>query len=237
MIPFSLLAQEVSFEQAIKAQESGKYQESINIYNQLIDNNTISESVFLNGALAASKNEDYVAAIIFVEKGLRQYPNSTKLLQNQKVINRILDSDILPIEEFFLVKLWKTIYTLLSSGVWSILMIICIIAMLILISIRWFEWYSMRKGVVSKLLITCGIVAIISLASASAMNTYEQSQDVGIVLHASTLKSGPEDRSESKLEIQAGEKVMILDQIGEWCKISLSNKQIGWLNKKNLETI
>ena len=51
------------------------------------------------------------------------------------------------------------------------------------------------------------------------------------------LKEGPDLRSETKLTLQPGEKVLIIDSIGEWNKVSLSNKQLGWIADSGITKI
>jgi uncharacterized protein YgiM (DUF1202 family) len=51
------------------------------------------------------------------------------------------------------------------------------------------------------------------------------------------LKSGPDDASTDILKIHEGLKVNLLDKIGEWHKVKLSNGEEGWLPEGVLEEI
>lgn len=240
LIPHSLIAQEASkdlFAQAIKAQQSKNYTKAIDYYNQLLSEEQFSEELFLNAARAAHDNQDYVTAIVFVEKGLRIYPSSIDLKHNRSVINDFLDSDIQAIDEFFLVKSWARIYQIFSSGVWAFFSILLLTLFLVLLSICLFNWYDLEEKLAIRSMIICGILIVITMAATSSRYEFETVKDIAILIKDTNLKSGPEDRSETRISLKAGEKLIIQDQIGDWYKVSLRNSQIGWVELKSLELI
>ena len=73
---------------------------------------------------------------------------------------------------------------------------------------------------------------------ARSQASFEQHSRLAIVLENTIeVKNGPDAQSTAVIEIHEGLKVELLDQIGEWYKVKLSNGDQGWLPMNSLEEI
>jgi len=80
---------------------------------------------------------------------------------------------------------------------------------------------------------------LVGLAWLAGNSAYTQlhSTDQGIAIAVTTLRSGADERAESIEDISEGVKVNILDTIGDWYKVSLMNKEQGWIHAAQVEII
>ena len=73
---------------------------------------------------------------------------------------------------------------------------------------------------------------------ANSQANFEKNSQLAIVLDKKIeLKNGPDKESSAVLEIHEGLKITLLDQIGDWYKVKLSNGDQGWLPVGSFEEI
>ena len=52
-----------------------------------------------------------------------------------------------------------------------------------------------------------------------------------------TVKSSPDEKGSDKFVIHEGTKVILLDELNNWVKISIANGSNGWVEKQCFEII
>lgn len=223
--------------EAITLQGQGEYPKSLEIYNEILTEGFQSEYLYLNASKAAYDMGALPKARLYIEQGLKVYPKNAELKYNQRVLIEELDSNLRIVDDFFLLRIWKTIYLCFSASGWAIIMILGLVALIGLVAAQWFKKGLVPDKIHNYAKWVFGFIIILSFVSAGFKYQQETQVEAAIVMQSTDLKDGPDNRSESKVELRAGEKVEILDSIGVWCKVSLSNKQLGWLSKEVLTEI
>ena len=92
----------------------------------------------------------------------------------------------------------------------------------------------------SKILPTGGVIlslTIVTFLLGLSRKHHLQRTDTAVILEKTPLKLGADEISESVSNLQAGYKVILLDQIGDWYKVSKLDKEQGWIQKKSFEII
>ena len=65
-----------------------------------------------------------------------------------------------------------------------------------------------------------------------------ESQDGAIVVNpVSSVKSSPNNTGKSLFIIHEGTKVTVLEELGQWSKVELSDGRQGWIVKRDIEII
>ncbi len=222
------------FTQGNEAYEAGKYNEAIEIYTTLIDEGLVSEVLFLNLGNAHFKKGELPLARLFFEKGLKENASHRALKNNLALVIDKIDSDIGVIDDIFFISWWRKWIGLLSATTWFLLFIIF---SLVVATLLWIKLFNVSAAKILKpkwLFYLITLFAIVLLLSSIGRHHMEVHVKQCIVTESLFLKSGPDDRSENVRDINAGEKVRVIDSIGDWQKVVLRNKSTGWISGDSL---
>jgi len=218
--------------------KSKSFEEAINHYEKILDSGDHSLALYNNLGSTYYEKGDYPHAVLYFEKGLKISPFNKSILHNLSLAKEQLDNDIVEIPEFFLSRVWKYLYTRLSSNTWFILSLITLFGSVYALSIWLLDSVRARKKkgfvVGIALLILGGLMFFLSSSQAN----FQYRSQTAIVLESSIpLKSAPEEANEAIQVLDPGVKLFILDRIGDYNKVRLENGQEGWVLKGGYETI
>ncbi len=211
---------------------------SIQQYEKIIEGGNHSVALYNNLGSAHYEKGDYAHAVLYFEKGLKLSPFNKSILHNLNLTREQLDNDIVPIPEFFLARLWKYFFSLLSSNVWLMLSLLTLCMCVYAFGIWLLHAVRSRKKkgfIAGSCLLVLGIVMFFLSKSQAS---FQHQSRTGIVLaSAIPLKSAPEEANEPIMILEPGVKLYIIDEIGEYEKVKLENGQIGWVSKEGYEPI
>lgn len=216
--------------EASAAYEAKSYDDAIKQYDQVLKKGEHSIALYNNLGSAHYQKGDFAFAVLYFEKGLKLDPFNKSILYNLNLAKEALDNDIVKIPEFFLSRIWKYIYSRLSSNSWFILSLLSLFACVYALGL-WLlrtERKIKKKGFVAGLGLF--VLAVFTFFLSQSRAGFQFNNNTGIVLPAETsLKSAPEEANEPIMTLEPGVKLFILDQIGEYKKVKLENGQIGWV--------
>ncbi len=212
------------------------YDKAISLYHGIIEGDLESASLFANLSQAYFKKGDFAQARLYIERALKLSPRNKDFNANRDVIEYSIASDVSTIDDFFLMRWWQAWRILFGSALWALLGFVGLLISLfslykVLLAKEDRKSFYIRMGVIA---LVCSFLFIMT---AHSRYLWDKSQSEAVVMNALTLKSGPDDRSDDLRSIVPGEKVKVIDQIGEWNKVSLKNKSLGWIQTKNLSII
>lgn len=217
-------------DEAKAAYEVKSYDEAIDQYEQILNTGEHSVSVYNNLGSSHYQKGDFAYAVLYFEKGLKLDPFNKSILFNLGLAKEALDNDIVKIPEFFLSRIWKYIYSRLSSNSWFILSLLSLFACVYALGL-WLlkaDRQTKKRGFIAGMgLLT---LAILTFFLSQSRANFQYERNTAIVLPADTpLKSAPEEANDPIMTLEPGVKLFILDQIGEYKKVKLENGQIGWV--------
>lgn len=215
---------------------AGKVDEAISKYEALPAHE--SADIYYNlGQLYHQKNNIAKAALNY-ERALKIKANHQQASNNLSLIREETDLDIIPVEEMFLIRWWKNIAGMLSANVWAMLSILAAAFLIFMLYCWW-----MPQGYMSKKRAFIGTVAtplvlLLCLALGRTAQQLQYNQDYAIVMQNDyDMHEGADDRSPISKDIMEGTKVNVLDQIGEWLKVTTADTDTGWLKASEVERI
>jgi len=240
LLPSCLLANtsQSLFEQANEAYTKGRYQQAIEQYETIFNEGLTSNELYYNLGNAYYKTNQIGKAILNFERALVVAPSDEDAAYNLALLNEQLSDDLDVIRDFFLTQWWQEFYTTFSSTTWSYLTILSLWLGFAGMSLWLLATTRSRKkqGFIGGLFFL--LVALLLFFAAKSKGSRELHSQQAIVMTKSIeLLNGPDTQSTSLLTIHEGLKVELLDEIGEWWKVKLSNGEQGWLLKENLEEI
>lgn len=176
-------------------------------------------------------------AVLFYERSLKLDPRNSR---NQGALAQVrseLPVKITKIPDFILWRFYQGTMNFMSSKAWGLFQL----AVFCLILIFLYKWLFVRPFSKAYLnWITLSGLMTLMLLSFVFMNARLQAEKGGLTavsMEHQEVYQAADERSETIVSIGPGNKVYILDTIGEWLKIQLEDRDIGWIKSKYISTI
>ncbi len=237
MMSFSAYGQE-PLTKANEAYAQEDYATAIQLYEQVAQEKGVSSDLHYNLGNAYYKSREYAEAILNYERALLLNPSHEDARFNLEMANAHIVDKIETIDRFFLSVWLDTFRDMLSSNSWAI---IGIVAFLLFIAGAYLYIFSHMVWV-KKLGFFGGIVILlISIAAncfAWGLNRKAQARNEAIVFAATvSAKSTPAESGTDLFVLHEGTKVSVLDRVGNWMEVKLSDGNRGWLPASTIEII
>lgn len=226
------------FKKANGLYSSGRYQEAIKIYQQVIENGNESVSLYYNLGNAYFKANDIPSAILFYEKALKLSPTDNDIRFNLNVANTRIVDKIEPVPEFFIRTWINSLVNMLSVDNWARLLIGIFILFFVLVSVYLLSrTKSLRRIAFWAAVFVLIIFLITGLIGVYKYNLIKNNKEAIVFTPTVTIKSSPTQTSVDLFIIHEGTKVKILDKVGDWFEIRIANGSVGWLHKEDVKGI
>ncbi len=216
----------------------GKYQESIDSYQQVMKNGMEASELFFNLGNAYFKSGEVPSAILYYEKALRIAPKDEDILYNLEVSNGLITDKIDEVPVLFYNR-WKTsIYNWFSPNGWAILASILFVIVLVSTAI----FYLANTIAIRKFAFILGVI-LLSLDIFSFAFAYQKYRDFtqlreAIVFEPTlNVNSSPDTNSKEIFVIHEGTKVEILDSLDDWYRVKIANGSDGWVKRQFVKEI
>lgn len=191
----------------------------------------------MNLGYAYYQKGDLANAILYYEKALKLEPRDKDVLNSIAQIRAGLSVQVSDIPDFILLRAYRWVSNLMSATTWSILQLImgglflCGLYIVLLkdLSIKKAYSWSLLAGLLAFSLV-CGLMSYHS-------QLVERGGDQAISMEDQELYKAADDRSESVVTIGPGNKLFLLDVIGDWYKVQLRDKDTGWVKKEKVSLI
>lgn len=225
-------------EQANEAYAAKKYDKAIQRYQQLLEQSGPSEVVFYNLGNSYYRKGELGKAVLFYEKALLLDPDDEDILHNLKVAKASSKDELEELPEFFLSRWWNNLRLLMSTTAWSILGLILLWLGIggIILWLMGNSRQQKKQGFIAGISFLVLSVLPFSLVLSGA--NLERDSGYAVIMSVEIkLRSAPDSESKEILRLHEGTKVAVLDQIGDWHKVKLSNGEQGWLPNTSIEKI
>ncbi len=224
--------------QANQLYQNKQYDEAIDNYYAILDQDQSSTALFYNLGNAYYRSGKIGYAILNYERGLKLEPDNEDLQYNLKIVKARTIDRIKEVPQIFIVDWWVTFITAFSAATWQVLVIIFYLLLLISITV----FFVTKQGNLQKLSIYSSIVGLLGAIIFSiilfANISRETSKDFAIITaNTAAAKQSPNDSSNDLFVIHEGLKVAVTDQFSDWVEIKLYDGKVGWLPKEELEII
>lgn len=233
-----LSAQNETFVKANNAYNSADFKTAIELYKGIIAEGLESPDLYLNLGNAYLKQNNLGGAILSFEKGLKMDGDHNDLTQNLMYANKLIATQITAIPDFFLSRYWNNMVSLFGSTSWAVVQIILFALIAVALGF-WLLGRELHKKKIAFYSMIC-LSFIFLIAVLAGMSKYNQSKTKShaiVIANSTELLSSASDQSELLFDLSEGNKVKIIDEIGEFYKVELIDKEVGWIVKEDLEEI
>lgn len=213
-----------------KYYEKELYNDAINMYEKVLEQDLASATLYYNLGNAYFKTNDLASAILNYEKAKKLNPKNEDLLFNLKIANSRITDKIEPVPQLFFKKWWDAIYNSFSADTWSFIAIAFLYLFLAFAVIYFLSHRKVLKvfafwtGLLFLLLTISGFL----IASEKYQHTKENNEAI-VFSPTITVKSSPSDNSVDLFVLHEGSKVQLLDKVDNWHEIRIANGSVGWL--------
>ena len=224
----------------VAAYAEGRWSEAVSAWQSLDDMGLEAEDLYYNLGNAYFKDGDIAHAILYYERTLKLDPSDADASFNLQYANEFVQDKIDSVPEFFLKTWHRRICWLLPSDTWAVIFFIFFaltVACLLLFLLAGSSTTGRRVGFYA------GLVSLV-LASLTFSYSHKQWRDALaadsaiIVRPVTSVKSSPSsDTSKDLFVLHEGTKVRLMDTVGEWNNISLSDGRQGWILSSDIEII
>lgn len=218
--------------------QEGKFEEAIERYQSIIDNDELSADIYYNLGNCFYKTDNIPAAILNYERALKLAPNHDDAFFNLKMANKKTTDKIESLPKMFIENTWSNIVTSKTVNSWSYYaVLLAFISLLFLIAYLLSNQTMIKKiGFYMGILLFVGCLFTIVMA-AQHHKIIQNSSEAIIFTRTVTIKSEPSVSSEKLFTLHEGTKVKLLEKVNDWNKIQLPNGNVGWILSEDIETI
>lgn len=216
----------------------GEFDSAINNYKLIEKAGYASSGLYYNMGNAYFKQGAKSKAILYYEKALKLDPSNGDIEANLEIakMNTLDKIDTLP--EFILTTWIKDLRNTMSSNRWGYTAIV-LLAITALLMIGYNFAPSTRQRKIAFILACLSLLlSIFSILFAANLRAKAKSEDFAIIMTpVSNIKSAPNATGNNLFILHDGAKIEILEQVGTWSRIELSDGRQGWMLTGDMEVI
>lgn len=229
---------DVLMAEANKSYSDGKFEDAIKAYESIINQGYKSDILYYNLGNAYYKTKNISSAILNYERALLLNPRDENIRFNLDLARTFTVDRIEPLPEFFMVSFFNKFRLFMSTNGWAYTGLFFLIVSL---ALAYFFWFTFNPGV-KRVTFSVGIVTVL-ITLLSFTFSFQQKNNIlnhgyGILTPSViAVKSSPSDSGKDLFVLHSGTKVKIIDSVGDWYEVRISDGNMGWILKETMEKI
>ena len=224
---------------ANEAYAQERWEDAVNDYTAIAEASMESAPLWCNLGSAWYKSGNLGKAILCYERALKLDPSYEDARYNLELLNAMKLDRLESVPELILATWMKNLGRTLDSDSWAACFLVFLVLTLamVLLFILGSSATSRRAGFFTG--VVCLLLAVASLSfSLWQKNEYMKADKAIIMKPVSSVKSSPSgDSAKDLFVLHEGTKVQVLDNVGGWSNIELSDGRQGWLPSSDIEII
>jgi tetratricopeptide (TPR) repeat protein len=221
-----------SLNQAAKSYNSGKYNEAIRTYENVLGKGFESPVLYFNLGNAYYKAGNSTYAILNFERAKKLSPNDEDINYNLEMAKKKIVDNIVSLPQPGFLAWWKQLISIRSADQWGIHSLVAFFIFLILFGVFLFS----STARVKKLAFWFSIAAIfysgVTFSFADDMRKKLLKHNSAVITERSVrVKGSPSETGTELFIIHEGLTVQLTDQLGDWIEIRLPDGNKGWVKE------
>ncbi len=228
---------ESKYQEANSFYEKEQYQEAIDIYEELSNNDITSSELYYNLGNAYYRVNNIGLSIYNYSRALKLNPNDDDIKFNLEIAKLKAIDKFDEVPKFFLDDLSKTIANLFNESTWTIINVFIAIFVGIFLILFNISRDLLLKKLSLVLTLLFIVLFILSSYFGYKQSNYQYKSTNGVIISPSAyIKSGPDDKSTDILILHEGTTFELLEEYKVWNKVRLSDGNIGWIDDESILT-
>ena len=214
------------------------YENAANQYENILKRGSESAALYYNLGCTYFKLGKIAPSILNFERALLLEPGNDDVQANLEMARTKVVDEIDPVERFFLLRVYDSICSWISSDAWAYLSLGFFYLLLVMAGLFLFSRITLLK----KIAFFTGILSLLLLVATMAFSSSAKSKatthDYAIVFSPSvTVKGSPEDSGKDVFVLHEGTKVKVKRAYNKWFEIQLADGRVGWVKETAAERI
>lgn len=216
----------------------GNYEETINIFESIVEKGFEGKSLYYNLGNAYFRVGKLGLAILYYEKAKKLAPSDEDINYNLAFADSKIVDKIETLPRFFIFDWWENLLALLSVSGWTYLSYFFYLLTLISIAC----YYFARSLKTQRISFYGGIAVLFLLVIFTLLLVVNYNREVNvryavITNQEAVTKFSPDQNSKDAFIVHEGLKVKAEDTLNDWTKIKLIDGKVGWVKNNNLKII
>lgn len=216
----------------------GNYEETINIFESIVEKGFEGKSLYYNLGNAYFRVGKLGLAILYYEKAKKLAPSDEDINYNLAFADSKIVDKIETLPRFFIFDWWENLLALLSVSGWTYLSYFFYLLTLISIAC----YYFARSLKTQRISFYGGIAVLFLLVISTLLLVVNYNREVNvryavITNQEAVTKFSPDQNSKDAFIVHEGLKVKAEDTLNDWTKIKLIDGKVGWVKNNNLKII
>lgn len=227
------------WEDGVAAYNDGRYDDAIQAWTSIEAGGRESRDLYYNLGNAYFKTDSYAKAILYYERASRLDPSDADVRHNLEFARTFTQDRIEEVPEMVVEQVGRRIRNVLPSDVWAVLFFVFLTAALACALLYLLSRSRSRRKLGFYLGTACLLAALLALDFASwHRSDYRHDNSAIVMPPVVSVRSSPSSTSSKDLFVlHEGTRVKILDTLGDWSNIELSDGRQGWINSSEIEII
>lgn len=236
LLTLPLLTSASSVAEAALKYESGEYENALNTYLDLGQEQT-SASLLYNIGNCYFKLEELPESILYYERAARLSPADDDIKANLKLARALVVDRIAEVPTLELGNYWDRFKAGSDVDQWARLSLwTCLFGFLALTGLFFLKDVMRKIGIAAVTILFATTLFSMIMAAVRKDEVLHGSEAI-IMANKVDIKSAPSDQSTDLFLLHEGTKVELIRKKEEWSEILLINGKVGWMPSDDLEII
>ncbi|MBW1809607.1 MAG: hypothetical protein JRJ19_10675 [Deltaproteobacteria bacterium] len=227
------------FDRANQLYLDGEYQNAVSSYRKVVEAGIVHPDLFFNQANAYYRSGSIGLAVLFYEKTLQMDPSDEAAKSNLAIVRKELIDRVVMTEEGTVGEpMWHGFIRGLSIGwlTWTFF-IFYLLAFAVMIGRRLTISQSLNRLLFWVNIPLLSLSLVFGALLASRIYIQEKIHHGVIVSATTALREGPERVAKVLMEVHAGLKVRLLNEVGDYTRVRLANGVEGFVASQQVGRI
>ncbi len=218
------------FNQGVTLFTSSGYKEALQLWTEIYDTGYRSAELDYNIGNAYFKLNEIPNAILFYERAYLLKPTDENINYNLQIARTLIVDRFQEIPELFFVRWYNLVSLFLSANAWAVISLTTFIICLLFLSYYLYSSKYRSKVLGFWLAMFFLIISASSLALTLRNKSLVFNSNKAIISSPIVNgKSSPDSSGTDLFILHEGTKITIVDEVGEWYEIRLSDGNKGWV--------
>ncbi|MBP6040417.1 MAG: tetratricopeptide repeat protein [Flavobacterium sp.] len=226
------------FEKGNVLYQKGQYEQAIQAYESVLDSHQQSAELYFNLGNCYYKLNKVAPAIYNYEKALVLAPEDADITNNLKFAQKLTIDEVKDVPKVGFAKLLRDFTGIYHFNTWALISVV-----FGLLFLGFFIGYYFSPSTRSKRIFFFGMfVWIVSLLVSLGAAIFEKNHFLNerpaiVFAEVIEVKSEPQKASPATFTLHEGTKVFVLETLGKWKKIQLTDGTEGWIESPAIREV
>lgn len=228
-----------SFEKGNALYRKGQYQQAVDVYESIIkEDKQQSAELYFNLGNSYYKLNKVAPSIYNYEKALVLKPHDSETLNNLKFAKKLTIDEIKEVPKVGFAKLIQNFTGIFDYNTWAIISIAIAFIFLLTFIGYYFSQLTLSKRIYFIGMFVLLIALLLSVsAGMSEKNHFDNDRPAIVFAEISEIRSEPQKAGSAIILLHEGAKVYVLETVGGWKKIELTDGTEGWIDSSTIREV